>query len=126
MLLVYSKSTAGKSIYNNTIISYDRGKGLGKEGQGISRPISVISQKDTEGVGYKSSLFEPWWDNLYDKVAIKIEVKGKRKEKREKREKIVETKEKRKKITKSKEKQEKTIESKEKRKGTRDRKSENT
>lgn len=50
---------------------------MGKDGQGIARPISILSQKDTEGVGFKTSLFEPWWDNLYDKVAVKIEVKGK-------------------------------------------------
>lgn len=38
------------------------------------QPICLESQRDTEGVGYKAGLFEPWWDDLYDKAAAKLRV----------------------------------------------------
>lgn len=38
----------------------------------MSRPLAVESQRNTEGVGYKASAFEPWWDSLYDQAAANI------------------------------------------------------
>ncbi len=52
------------------------GEGLGKDRQGAARSLAVTSQRTTEGVGFQSAQFEPWWDKLYDRTAAKFASKG--------------------------------------------------
>jgi len=34
--------------------------------------LAVASQKTTEGVGFKTDQFKPWWEDVYNRAATKI------------------------------------------------------
>ncbi|KAI8054505.1 hypothetical protein BDF22DRAFT_679434 [Syncephalis plumigaleata] len=52
------------------------GKGLGREGEGITRAISLAKKDDSKGLGSGSDTWGfAWWDHVYNKSssAIKVE-----------------------------------------------------
>lgn len=80
---------------------WKEGSGLGKHGQGIAKPITAQQNKNEEGLGFKKDSFEPWWEDLYNQAAGKVEAKvkkdkRKRSDKSEKRQDRKEKKERRK------------------------------
>lgn len=59
-------------IYVSFCISCFRGKGIGKEAQGIVKPIKATKKNDVKGIGIEESSkdeFFPWWEALYNKSA---------------------------------------------------------
>lgn len=62
-----------------------RGKGLGKEEDGVVRPIQVDQKQNVKGIGYGTEgAFEPWWDDLYTKTAVGTKITRSKKEKKSK------------------------------------------
>lgn len=58
-------------MYNlNKIIYIVVGMGLGKNEDGLPRPITVFIKKDTVGLGYNPN----WWETLYDSTIKRIPV----------------------------------------------------
>lgn len=58
-------------------MGWSKGKGLGSQGQGVTKHISVASaQKSTKGIGCStnSENYDAWWTRLYDKTASKSTV----------------------------------------------------
>ena len=78
---VTSSLFASSFIYKHLF----RGKGLGKDEDGRVRPVQVDQKQNVKGIGYGTEgAFEPWWDDLYTKTAIKTKIKSKRKKEKKK------------------------------------------
>lgn len=59
-----------------------RGKGLGKEENGRVKPVQVEQKQNVKGIGYGTEgVFAPWWDDLYNKTAVKTQIKPKKEKK---------------------------------------------
>jgi hypothetical protein len=53
-----------------------RGKGLGKEENGLVRPVQVEQKLNSKGIGFGTEgLFAPWWDDLYTKSVSGTKIK---------------------------------------------------
>ena len=51
---------------------WSEGQGLGKENQGVSKPISALTQTTTKGIGTCQASFVNWWDDLYSNTLSRI------------------------------------------------------
>jgi G-patch domain len=51
---------------------WSEGQGLGKDNQGIAKPISTQTQTNTKGIGTDQASFVNWWDDLYSNTLSKI------------------------------------------------------
>ncbi|KAJ3274966.1 G patch domain-containing protein 4 [Terramyces sp. JEL0728] len=54
---------------------WKKGQGLGKNGEGISKAISVGVKNDTDGLGAKSDEWSfQWWDHIFNKASSTIKI----------------------------------------------------
>ncbi|KAJ1678393.1 hypothetical protein EV182_004135 [Spiromyces aspiralis] len=52
---------------------WERGKGLGKNNEGIKRAVTVALKDDLKGIGVDSSQWDSaWWDNIYNKASENV------------------------------------------------------
>ncbi|OZJ03776.1 hypothetical protein BZG36_03464 [Bifiguratus adelaidae] len=53
---------------------WSKGQGLGKNRDGIKKAISIAKKDDTKGVGAKDQWDFAWWDHLYNKSAVNVDI----------------------------------------------------
>ncbi|ORX92842.1 hypothetical protein K493DRAFT_338608 [Basidiobolus meristosporus CBS 931.73] len=53
---------------------WEKGKGLGRNNEGIKRAISVVKKNDTKGLGTKEQFDFAWWDHVYNKTSNSIKI----------------------------------------------------
>ncbi|KAJ2460798.1 hypothetical protein GGF42_000616 [Coemansia sp. RSA 2424] len=52
---------------------WKKGDGLGKDGDGIKRAITVSRRADNRGIGSDANQWNSnWWDNLYNKATVNV------------------------------------------------------
>lgn len=49
------------------------GQGLGKNNNGIIKPLYTTTQKTQEGIGFSPNDYHSWWDDLYNKTIVAIQ-----------------------------------------------------
>ncbi|KAK9759372.1 hypothetical protein K7432_017745 [Basidiobolus ranarum] len=57
-----------------TKFGWQKGKGLGRNNEGIKRAISVVKKNDTKGLGAKEQFDFAWWDHVYNKTSNSIKI----------------------------------------------------